>query len=104
MFEQVVAPLKAPDVMRQAALMIEGSAKADQKAEVDAFKKDVKPILAGINPKTVQMEVDVKLNEGSDFIEINEVIDIWNEEEQSIKHKEGQVLLIDFWATWCPPC
>ena len=22
----------------------------------------------------------------------------------NIKHEEGQVLLLDFWATWCPPC
>jgi len=21
-----------------------------------------------------------------------------------VTHNEGEVILIDFWATWCPPC
>jgi len=24
--------------------------------------------------------------------------------ETSITHEKGQVMLVDFWATWCPPC
>lgn len=25
-------------------------------------------------------------------------------QETSLAHKEGEVLLIDVWATWCGPC
>jgi len=29
---------------------------------------------------------------------------VFEEGKKTIEHKEGQVILYDLWATWCPPC
>merc|ERR1711977_521135 len=41
---------------------------------------------------------------GDDYATITEVEKMEGAEKVSIEHKEGEVILLDFWATWCPPC
>lgn len=84
---------------------MEGGVDGSKAANVENFKKaaEVGP-LAGINPETAAIDVSVKLGVGAPYKVIEGVADINTLDEVTIQHKAGQVFLIDFWATWCPPC
>ncbi len=50
------------------------------------------------------MEVKVMLGPGCKYDTIKGIVPIRGGEPIDLVHESGEVWLIDFWATWCPPC
>lgn len=45
-----------------------------------------------------------KIGVGDMIAPITEANFVFQEGRTNVEHKEGQVILYDLWATWCPPC
>ena len=66
-----------------------GSASAVELAEIDKLARSAIPLLA--------------VHESPQPIPEHVFLD-GNEEETSLDAYRGRILLVNFWATWCPPC
>jgi thiol-disulfide isomerase/thioredoxin len=64
--------------------------------------KQVDGILASIAPAIEKEKIRLKLKPGTLFPDFNEK-DL-SGQQISVSQLKGKVVLIDFWATWCPPC
>lgn len=46
----------------------------------------------------------MKLDLGDKLPVFTNLTDVFSESKVNLTHKQGEVLLIDVWATWCGPC
>lgn len=51
-----------------------------------------------------EVAITAKIGVGDQMAPIENANDVNTEKKVTIEHKQGQVILYDLWATWCPPC
>ena len=86
---------------RQSPLVIEGSFGPDQAELVDRLKTKLAEAVKGADD--AQVQIKMKRGVGCAMGDIANVSKL-DGGETEVKHEAGQVILLDFWATWCPPC
>lgn len=87
---------------KSTTLKVSKNLKADQGPIATKFTEAAKGITEGV--ANVSIAVQALLAAGDQYQTITDIEKIEGEDKVSLEHVPGQVWMIDFWATWCPPC
>jgi len=101
---ETVCPLAADAVEDKFELSVQGKLPMVKKDGVDKFNAAYKSVMEGVDESSYKISVAACPGAGDPYTTIEKVARMEDGEETNLEHVKGQVWLLDFWATWCPPC
>jgi len=69
-------------------------------------KEDLESAIKGAcsNVSDAKVEITCNMGIGNVVTTVENVTEVMEDKSTTFSHKKGEVILLDFWATWCPPC
>ena len=101
-YRESVCALAGSEVQEKQVLKVDKDLPSSDAEKAAAFNTAVKEITSGV--EGLEINVVSKLGVGDKYKTITDVVALNETEKMNLEHKEGEVWLLDFWATWCPPC
>jgi thiol-disulfide isomerase/thioredoxin len=99
---ETVCALAAAEMQDEFSITVSGSFGPDMKESVEKFKKELSDSVG--SKEGFKVDVKVMLGPGCQYDTIKGIVPIKGGDPIDLVHPEGEVWLVDFWATWCPPC
>lgn len=103
-YRETVCSVAQDDVADKMEIKIEKKLPEEKEDDIKKFKEKAKEHLDGKVDGVSMTGLKCEVGPGSQYKTITKIVPVKGGEPMDLEHKEGEVWLIDFWATWCPPC